>query len=288
MSATIHPTAIIDQDVELADDVVIGPYCVLEGKISIGRGTRLLNHVTVKGPLTMGEDNLVYPYVSLGHDPQDLSFNPEEPGAGTVIGDRNKFRESFCVHRATGDKPTSIGSDCMFMHISHVGHDCQIGNHVILSNSCLLGGHTVMGDHVVCAGNSGTHQFVRVGRMAMLGALVGVNQDLPPFCLALELRTIAGINRVGLRRNGLRHAIKPLERAYEMLCMRAESNTNAIKRVRQELADSPEAQEMADFVENSKRGICRHFSRHRVMMQGDSIHLLNHDPPREIKPEETS
>lgn len=276
MSTTIHPTAIIGPEVELADNVTIGPYCVLEGKVSVGSGTLLMHHATLKGPLKLGEHNRIYPFVSIGQDPQHLAFDPDIPGAGTIVGDGNIFRESSSVHRATGKIPTTMGNQNMLMSVSHIAHDCIVGNNAILANSALVGGHCTIGDHAFLGANSAAHQNTRIGRMAMLGAQMGVNQDLPPFCLCMENRTISGLNRVGLRRHGLRHAVKSLERAYEILCMGAENNPNAIKRVRAELADSPEAQEMASFIEQSTRGICRHFSRHKVMMHGDSIHLLDH------------
>lgn len=269
MSAKIHPTAVVGDAVELADDVVVGPYCVLTGKISIAAGTVLLHQVYARGPLTVGRNNRVYPNVTLGYDPQDWSFDPNVDGAGTVIGDNNIFRENVTIHRATRQTPTTIGNRNMFMACAHVAHDCQVGSYVTLANGALLAGHVTVGDGVFVGGNAGVHQYCRIGRLAMISGLHGATQDVPPFCNVLENRTITGLNRVGLRRAGLRHAIRPLEQAYNILLQSRLNNANGIQRVREEFADVPECIEFADFIATSKRGICRHYNRKDVAMLGD-------------------
>ena len=269
MSARIHPTAMVGSQVELAEDVYIGPYCLLEGSIKIESGTVLLGHVCTQGPMTIGRNNRIYPHTTLGYDPQDLAFNPDKSGVGCVIGNSNIIREGVSIHRATQDSPTRIGHGNMLMAHSHVAHDCVLENDVVMANSALLGGHCYVEDGAFLGGNCGIHQFCRIGRLAMVSAEQGVSQDVAPFCMVLETRTVTGLNRVGLRRAGMRDAIKPLEKAYEILLRANESNHNAIARVRRELGDCSACLEMAAFVEASRRGITRHFNRKHVMMRSN-------------------
>ena len=266
MSAQIHPTAIVGPEVQLADDVIIGPSCYLEGRIILGPGSVLLNHVFAKGPLTLGEQNRVYPNVTLGHDPQDAGFDPDTPGAGCIIGDRNTIREGVSIHRATGDIPTTIGDDNMIMAYGHVAHDCKLGNHIVMANNALLGGHCEVQNNVFIGGNGGAHQFCRIGRLAMIGGTNAVSQDVAPFCMVMENRTVTGLNRVGLRRAGMRDQIKSLEQAYNILLDGKTLNANAIAQVREQFANCPACLEMADFVDSSKRGVTRHYNRKYVMM----------------------
>src|SRR5688572_28308164 len=172
--AQVHATAILEGDIQLGDDVIVGPNCVLNGPITIGAGTRLIGNVYLQGPLTMGERNTIYPFVTLGFPPQDLKWDPAVAGAGLVIGSGNTFRESVTIHRATShETPTSVGDKNYWMVNSHAGHDCRIGSNCIFANGTLLGGFVRVDDRVTTGGNTMVHQYCRVGRGAMLSGGVG-------------------------------------------------------------------------------------------------------------------
>ncbi|MEX2216009.1 MAG: acyl-ACP--UDP-N-acetylglucosamine O-acyltransferase [Phycisphaeraceae bacterium] len=254
----IHPSALIDPQVKLADDVYIGPGCVMRGAITIGAGCKLHGNVYLEGPLTMGTNNRVYPFACLGFAPQDHKFDPATPGAGVAIGDGNVFREGFTLHRATGKEPTRIGNRGFYMVNSHVAHDCITGDGVTLVNGALLAGHVRIGDNAVIGGNSVVHQFVRIGRMAMMGGGIGVMQEIPPFCVVRNDRVVASLNIIGLRRSGLRQHIVPLKKAFEIIFKSGHSNTRAAERIEIELAGDPLCAEMAAFIRSTKRGICQY------------------------------
>jgi len=257
----IHPSSYIDEQVELADDVEIGPFCVIEGSVKIGPGCRLLHRVSLQGPLIIGEGNTFYPNVCIGFAGQDLKYDPAIPGAGTIIGDNNMFREGVSIHRATKDKPTTIGSRNYFMAYCHAGHDAQIGNECLLSNSFLLAGHTILEDRVIGGGSGALHQFCRIGRLSMIGGVVAVAQDVPPFCLVARTRRVSGLNVVGLRRAGLRDHIKPLHEAYRLFFLAQHTRPHALELIREKLGDDPLCIEFADFIDKSVRGITNALSR---------------------------
>ncbi len=216
---TVHPSAIIGAEVDLSDDVEVGPYCVLDGPVSIGRGTRLSSHVVVTGRTTIGAECRIYPFASIGHPPQDLKYAGEP--SRLEIGDRNVIREHVTMNPGTegGGMVTRIGSDCLFMVGSHVAHDCQLADHVILANNATLAGHVVVGDGAILGGLSAVHQFVRIGQGAMIGGMSGVENDVIPYGLVMGDRaSLRGINVVGLKRHGVpREAIHALRDAYRRL-----------------------------------------------------------------------
>lgn len=253
--AQVHSTAIVGDEVELSEDVVIGPHCILEGRVTLGPGTRLLHHVALHGPLVMGRRNVIYPNACLGYPPQDLKFDHDRDGAGLVIGDENYFREGFTAHRATKDEPTTIGSRNYFMVNTHVGHDARVGDGVTIANNTPLGGHAEVQDGAMLAGNSGVHQFGRVGRLAMVGAGAILIQDLPPFCIMHETRGVGSLNIVGLRRAGYGKHIGPLKRAFDLIFRSRLARPTAVERILAELGDDPLCVEMAGFLRDSKRGI---------------------------------
>ncbi|MCP3905570.1 MAG: acyl-ACP--UDP-N-acetylglucosamine O-acyltransferase [Planctomycetes bacterium] len=252
----VHPTAVLDGEVDLADDVRIGPNCVITGPVTIGAGTHLVGNVYVHGPTTIGRDNTVYPFACLGFAPQHGAHDPAEPGEGLVIGDGNTFRESFTVHRAfTDEGPTRIGNRNTFMVHSHVGHDSIVGDDVTLMNGVLVAGHVTMGDRSIVGGISGVHQFVRVGRGAMLGGLTGVTLDVPPFFMATGINVSPAPNLVGARRAGLsREEIEDIRWVYRTLFRQGLSRSSALDAMR-ERADRPLVAEYLDFIESSERGI---------------------------------
>lgn len=215
----IHPTAVIGKNVKLAASVKVGPYCVLDGDITIGDGTELVSHVVVGGHTVIGKRCKIYPFASLGHPPQDLKYKGEP--SRLVIGDDNVIREYVTMNPGTesGGLLTHIGSHCLIMIGAHVAHDCKIGDHVILVNNATLGGHVEIGDHAIVGGLSAIHQFVRIGAHAMIGGMSGVEHDVIPYGSVMgERANLAGLNLVGLKRRGFdRDTIHALRNAYKLL-----------------------------------------------------------------------
>jgi UDP-N-acetylglucosamine acyltransferase len=261
MSASIHPTATLEGDVRLADDVSIGPQCVLIAppgtSITIGSGTRLIGHVYLTGPLTIGEKNTIYPFGTLGMSPQDLKWDPNVPGAGLVIGSGNTFREAVTIHRATShETPTRIGDNNYWMANSHAGHDCCIGNNCIFANTALLAGFVRVDDRVVFGGHTVAHQFCRIGRGAMLTGAAGIGMDLPPFFMLTGINIAGSINLIGLRRSGMAsNDIDTVKWVYRTLYREGLPVKKAAEVLR-ERADHPLVREYIEFIAASKRGIC--------------------------------
>jgi len=253
----IHPTAIVDPDVRLGDDVYIGPGCTLRGKVTIGPGGQLHGFSYLHGPLTIGRNVRIYPYACIGFAPQHRGYNPAVDGAGIIIGDDNFFREGVTVNRAFADDPTRIGDRVYCMANSHVGHDAVLGNDITLVQGAVVGGHAQIGDAVMLGGNSGIHQFARVGRLGLIAGGVGAPRDVPPFCVYHHTNRISGLNVVGLRRAGYRAHIKALQRAFELLFRSGLSNATAASRIERELGEDPLCLEFARFIPGTKRGICR-------------------------------
>ena len=254
--ADIHPTAIIDDRAQLADDVMVGPYSVIEGAVKIGPRTRLMHAVSIKGPITIGTDNVFYPNSVIGYEPQDVKFLPDTEGAGTLIGDGNIFREGFNVHRATKDRPTTIGSHGYYMAHSHIGHDCVTGDRVMMANGALLAGHVELADGVIMGGNAVVHQHCRLGRMVMFAGVRGVNKDVPPFCLVMTTMRVCSLNLVGLRRAGYRDDIRPLSDAFNVFFKQGHPVPTALERIKSgPHGDNPRVKEFVAFIRESKRGI---------------------------------
>jgi UDP-N-acetylglucosamine acyltransferase len=255
---TIHPTAFVDPQADLADDVTVGPYCIIDGRVTLGPGCRLISHVCLKGPLTLGRENTVYPFACLGFDPQDHSFDPDTDGAGTLIGDRNTFRESVTVHRATGDTPTTLGNGNFLMANAHVAHDCTIGDDCMFANSAVIAGHVHVGNKVILAGGAGVQQFCRVGRLSMLSGNEGITKDLPPFCIVHHTKRVGSLNVIGLRRNGYRDNIKPLQQAFDFIYRSGLTTPKAAEQIEQNLSDDPLCVELAEFLRTATRGITQY------------------------------
>ena len=256
----IDPRALVSPEAELAPDVEVGPFTVIEAGVRIGPGTRVLAQSYVSRGTTLGRDNVVHMGVVLGHEPQDLSYD----GAPTTvaIGDRNVFREGTTVHRGTAPgTETRIGSDCFFMANAHVAHNCVVEDGVILANGALLGGHVEVGTRAFLSGNAVVHQHTRVGRLAMLQGLCAVSRDVPPFCLVSDVNTLRGVNVVGLRRAGLDRArISAVRRAYRELFFGRPHLGNARARLRAELEQAggmtPELAQLFEFLDSGRHGFC--------------------------------
>ncbi len=255
LSPRIHPTAIISPESELADDVQIGPYSVLEGAVRLGSGCVLKSFVHLVGPLTMGRNNTVYSGCVLGEQPQHIRYAGEP--TSTEIGDGNVFREHVTLHRATTQSwTTRVGSGNFFMAHSHVAHDCAIGNQCILANGALLGGHCTLEDGVYLSGNCAVHQFVRLGRLALLSGVSGATKDVPPFVIQQHINCVVGINVVGMRRAGISHAdIDAVRKVFHLIYRQGLSMPNALQQIEQELSEVGVAQEMVSFIRRSTRGI---------------------------------
>ncbi|WP_295048668.1 acyl-ACP--UDP-N-acetylglucosamine O-acyltransferase [uncultured Paracoccus sp.] len=205
--AEIHPSAIIEDGARIGAGVQIGPFCVIGPKVRLGDGVVLKSHVAIAGDTVIGEGTMVFPFASIGEVPQDLKFRGED--VRLEIGARNRIREYVTMNPGTegGGGVTRVGSDGLFMAGCHVGHDCQLGDRVILVNNASLAGHCILGDDVIVGGLSGVHQFVRIGRGAMIGAVTMVTADVIPYGLVQGPRGhLDGLNLVGLKRRGASRA----------------------------------------------------------------------------------
>ena len=215
MTARVHPTAIVGAEAELADDVEVGAYCVIEGRVRIGAGTRLRHHVSIAGDTTIGAGNEFYSFSAIGNISQDLRAS-ESSEARLRIGDGNIFRESTTVNLGCHEERlTRIGDNNMFMACAHVAHDCQIANHCVIANSVLLAGHVQIGERSVVGGASALHQFVRIGAYCMIGGCSRVIHDVPPYVLVNGNPSYAHhVNKIGLERAGF--STERIEAATEL------------------------------------------------------------------------
>ncbi|RME28527.1 MAG: acyl-ACP--UDP-N-acetylglucosamine O-acyltransferase [Deltaproteobacteria bacterium] len=255
----IHPTAIIDPQAELAASVDVGPYAIIGPGVVLHDDVIIGAHAVVTGPTVIGARTRVHPHAVLGEDPQDKKYAGED--TRLIIGEDNVFREFSTANRGTvqGGGETRIGDGNLFMAYSHVAHDCLVGSHCVFANCASLAGHVEIQDGAVLGGLSGVHQFTRVGRCAMVGGGGMVAQDVPPFTIAQGDRArLFGLNIVGLRRNGYRlPTIQALRAVYRELFNQGTPLRIALEQVREVYADTPEVMEMVDFIETSRRGVCR-------------------------------
>lgn len=270
--AHVHPSAVLTGDIELAPDAIVGPNCTLAGRIRLGSGTVLIAGVHLHGPLTMGARNVCYPGVAIGFAPQDLRFDASKDGAGTVIGDGNTFREGTSIHRATrDDRPTRVGDSNYLMANSHLAHDVQLASHCILANDTLLAGHVEMADRVVTGGGAGVHQFVRVGRGAMLGGLCGASKDVCPFFTLTATNYIGGYNRIGMRRGGASAEDVDMVKTIYGLLVRDRRPYSARIAALEALAGHPVADEFIAFARASKRGLTTRHGRATSARSGGAL-----------------
>ncbi len=253
----IHPTAVIDKSAELDSDVEIGPYCVIGPRVKIGKGTKLIAHVSIQGLSDIGEGCSIYPFASIGGPPQDLTYRGEDTTC--VIGDNNTIREYATVNRGSKSSGTTIlGSANFIMAYAHIAHDCRVGSHVIMANCATLAGHVHVDDHAILSGLSAAHQFCRIGKYAFISGLTGVPKDVPPFMMAAGNRArLYGLNSVGLERQGISKAeIVKLKRAYRILFRSSLPLEKSLKLVEEEL-DGENVKDLVTFIRSSERGICR-------------------------------
>ncbi|MFW6025534.1 MAG: acyl-ACP--UDP-N-acetylglucosamine O-acyltransferase [Candidatus Woesearchaeota archaeon] len=258
-SVKIHDTAIIGEDVKLGPGVEIGPYSVIDGDVEIGKNTKIASHVQIAGWTKIGENNKIFNGVSLGLPPQHQDYDGEK--TYLFIGDNNLIREYVTVHRGTvdGGGETRIGNDNLLMAYSHVAHDCSLANDIIMANAANLSGHVTIENEAYISGLVGVHQFVRIGRLAMIGAHSKATKDIPPF---LEVKghpaEVQGINVVGLRRHGIYNDLRDeIKKAYDILYNSSLNIGQAIEKMDQELKTGDEIEHFIRFLKSSSRGICR-------------------------------
>tara|TARA_B100001750_G_scaffold226035_1_gene218477 strand:+ start:345 stop:1124 length:780 start_codon:yes stop_codon:yes gene_type:complete len=258
----IHKTAIVDVKAKISSSVNIGPYCVIGPNVEIGDNVKIHSHVNISGNTIIGKNNKIYPFASIGNDPQDLKYDGEK--TKLIIGDNNKIREYVTINPGTdgGGGLTKIGNNCLFMISSHIAHDCEVGNNVIIANNVPLGGHAIIEDNVVIGGNSAVQQFTRIGKMAMIGGMTGVLHDVIPYGLSTGNRNILqGVNLIGLRRAKFNNKdILGLSEAYKEI-FATKNLTENISKLNGEFKENPLVKNVIKFItKDKKRSICTPFS----------------------------
>lgn len=256
----IHPTAVVHEGAELGADVKIGPYSVVGPNVRLGDGVELLSHVVVEGHTQVGSHTRVFPFTSLGHQPQDLKFKGEV--SQLIIGANNMIREHVTMNPGTegGGLETRVGNNCLFMVGAHVAHDCQIADNVILVNNATLAGHVSIEEWAIVGGLSAVHQFVRIGRHAMIGGMSGVTQDVIPYGSITGNRAkLEGLNLVGLkRRNFDRDTIHALRQAYRLIFAQEGTMAERLDDVAELFGDNQPVMEIVEFIRSdSSRSICQ-------------------------------
>jgi len=254
----IHNSSVIDKNSKIGDKVKIGPFCYIGPKVELAEGVELVSNVHIEGNTKIGKETKIFPFASIGTQPQDLKFNNEKNSL--VIGENNLIREYVTINPGTagGGSKTLVGNNCLFMISSHIAHDCKIGNNVILANNVPLGGHVTIEDSVVIGGNSAVQQFTRIGRMAMIGGMTGVLKDVIPFGLSIGNRNyLQGLNLIGLRRNKYENQkIIELDKAYKEIFGSKNLHEN-LSKISEEFKNNELVREVIEFIEkDKKRPIC--------------------------------
>jgi UDP-N-acetylglucosamine acyltransferase len=255
----IHPSSHVETGARIGADVKIGPFCTVGRDVVLDDGVELLSHVAVAGRTTVGARTRIFPFASIGHQPQDLKYKGE--ASTLTIGSDCMLREGVTINPGTegGGMSTTIGHHCAFLANSHVGHDCHVGNHVIFSNNALLAGHCLVGDYVIVGGGAAIIQFARVGAHAFVGGMSGLENDLIPFGMALGNRAhLSGLNIIGLKRRGFSSAdIHDMRRAYRALFANEGTLAERTDDVAQQFKDQVIVQEIVAFIRApSKKALC--------------------------------
>ncbi|MGO9013350.1 MAG: acyl-ACP--UDP-N-acetylglucosamine O-acyltransferase [Dissulfurispiraceae bacterium] len=259
MPREIHKTAIVSPKAEIADNVSIGPFCLIGEGVTIKKGSKLISNVIIEGNTEIGEHCTIYPFATIGLPPQDLKYKNEK--TGVKIGKQNIIREYASIHRASvgGNGMTEIGDSNFIMAYVHIAHDCKIGSSIALVNAATLAGHVVVEDFATIGGIVAIHQFTRIGAYSMVGGFSGIGQDIPPYTMASGSRAkLYGLNVIGLKRHGFSdETINNLKKAYKILFREKRTLKDALKRIKAELSGIKEVERLVEFVEKNKRGICR-------------------------------
>lgn len=254
----IHPTAIVDTGAELDKNVKIGPYSIIGAHVKIGQGTKIMGHVYLDGWTTIGSGCTIFPFASIGTQTQDLKYK----GAVTFveIGEHTTLREYVTVNSGTNEGDvTRVGARCHIMAYSHVAHQCIVGNEVIISNAGTLAGHVIVEDNAIIGGLCGIHQFVRIGRMCIIGGCSKATQDIPPFMMADgNPLIIHGLNIVGLQRHNVPDETRRiLKEAHRIIYRQNLTVHEALETIKKELPSCPELEHLTSFIASSERGITR-------------------------------
>jgi len=251
--ARVHSTAIVDPDCELADEVSVGPYSIIRAGTIIGSATVVDAHVLLEHT-TIGEDCAIGYGAAIGGAPQDQSYRGEP--TRVVIGNRNVIREYVTIHRATGEGATTVGNDNLLMASTHLGHNCEVGDFVTISTLSGMSGHTIIEDRAIIGGMVGSHQRVRVGRLAMVSGFSKMSQDVPPFSLADgKPARVIGPNLVGLRRAGMGiETRRALQRAFRLIYRSDLELAKALGQVLDEVGHIPEVVYLVDFLHRMRNG----------------------------------
>jgi len=254
----IHKSSVIDNQAKIPNNVKIGPFCYVGPNVELADEVELISNVHIEGNTKIGKKTKIFPFASIGTQPQDLKFKNEENSLS--IGENNLIREYVTINPGTegGGSKTIIGNNCLFMISSHVAHDCKIGNNVIIANNVPLGGHVTIEDNVVIGGNSAVQQFTRIGRLAMIGGMTGVLKDVIPFGLSIGNRNyLQGINLIGLRRKKYDNKkIIGLDKAYKEIFSSKNLHEN-LSKINGEHKDNELVAEVIKFIEkDKKRPIC--------------------------------
>jgi UDP-N-acetylglucosamine acyltransferase len=254
-SARIHPTAVVSPEAVLGDNVEIGAFSLIEGEVTLGEDCVIRPGAFLYGPLKMGRGNTVHSGAVLGDAPQHLKYKGER--TSVEIGDHNIFRENVTVHRGTTHSfKTTIGNNNFLMVGAHVAHDCIVGNRCILTNGSMLAGHCVLEDNVIISGNSAVHQFVRVGRLALLSGLSGSTKDIPPFIIQQGIDTTSGVNVIGMRRAGhSNEQINAVRDAFRILYREGLPLPAALAKLEHRLGNSDVVREMIRFLQGAHKGV---------------------------------
>jgi UDP-N-acetylglucosamine acyltransferase len=255
----IHPTALIDPKAELADDVEVGAFSIVDAKVRIDAGTIIGPHAVITGRTTIGKNNHIFQFTSIGEQPQDKKYAGED--TELIMGDDNTVREmcTFSRGSAQGGGVTRIGSHNWIMACVHIAHDCNLGNNIIMANNASLAGHVTIGDYAILSGYSLIHQFCSVGEHSFTSFASYVNQSIPPYVtVAGEKARVKGINSEGLKRRGFTsEQIKQVRRAYKALYRESLTLEEATARLTEMAVNSPEIQPLVDFLNLAERGILR-------------------------------
>jgi len=261
MANNIHPTAIIEDGATIGADVKVGAYSVIGKDVILGDGNQILSHVVISGNTTIGKNNKFFPFASIGNAPQDLKYKGEP--TKLEIGDNNIFRESTTMNigTATGTGITKIGSNNLFMTLTHVAHDCIVGNNCVLANGAAIAGHVVMEDYVTLGGYICVVQFLRVGKFAYVGINSAIRKDFPPFFTGkgTDICKVQSVNSVGMSRRGYsEEQIRKLKNAYKLIYLKKGIDfPDVMKELEAMAADSEEVLYLYNFIKNSKAGIVR-------------------------------
>ena len=256
----IHLQAVVAPGAKLGVGVQIGAYAIVGDDVELGDGCVLHSHAVVQGPAKFGKNNIFHPFCSIGGDPQDVGFQGEK--TELTVGDGNTFREYVSISRGTvkGGGITRIGSGNLFLAASHVGHDCNVGSNTLFVNGATLAGHVTVEDFVTVGAFCPVHQFCRLGRYAYIGASTVITQDVPPFSLIVTERGTKcyGINTIGLERKGFSpERLKSLQQAFRLLLRSKLNTTQALNKMREQMAGSEDVQELVRFIEAAQRGIVK-------------------------------